>query len=489
MTKKRKHCSGQSKFKLALEDVKEAHTTNKIASALKIQQLTMIAFLVCCWLQNRKVVKIVAGYLRKIIAYRKQEVRHVVIRTALSIVISLFISACVPYKSELHSENQRVTQIDSEAMEINVEKSSSVSVESLSFQTIALAYHNHQNESIDDREYTYLQVDVVLNVVDETPVGVQALLLSEQGELLTIGSLDPMPERTAPLTSTVLKTGEETISIYFRGSDIGRTGIAPPYRFTLRLFVVDGDLLLEAESVIADFDQTINKEGIKVLAISDIGVSNSEVPGYDFLRVTIESIATSEGSLLVQGQLFASDFLLTDLTKLFVYQKGQTAFALDFPAADIAANSIDGPYTLYLTLDQGSNIIHYVYATNAYQARQFRMPLAFFTGSMSERGVDANGNGRYEKLNVDVEVMTLSGTSLKLYGRLESAGSVIELSEEELPPSNESLIVTLTFTGSTIQRQGINGPFQIYLFLVDAANQEVTNIYYVTRNYMFSDFE
>jgi formylglycine-generating enzyme required for sulfatase activity len=112
--------------------------------------------------------------------------------------------------------------------------------------------------------------------------------------------------------------------------------------------------------------------------IGDQGI-DQDLDGYfDYLEITIPLTVNTAGSFAVSGDLYAGETLISTASFDAVLAVGSQTINLLFPAEDIAAGNLDGPYTLktLMLLDTSSvtNLVQSIdpdYQTSTYQVSQF----------------------------------------------------------------------------------------------------------------------
>lgn len=152
---------------------------------------------------------------------------------------------------------------------------------------------------------------------------------------------------------------------------------------------------------------------------------------------------------------------------------GPHVASLFYSGSAINGSGFDGPYTVELGLwDSASNLLDTdVQTTGAYLHTDFEALGAVFTPPFSDHGVDANGDGLFETLNVAVNLtVNAAGTFLTtglLY--LISPGELrlilTSLTIDTLPPGPQTVV--LPFSGGAIRASGIDGPYTVSLDLLD----------------------
>ena len=91
------------------------------------------------------------------------------------------------------------------------------------------------------------------------------------------------------------------------------------------------------------------------------------------------------------------------------------------------------------------------------------MNLASLTGDFSDKGIDVNGDGKLDYLNVDVGVNVVIPGEYSLYGFLldrENRKVVWSADHKSLSSGNQTM--QLTFDGKTIENSRLNGPYYLH---------------------------
>jgi hypothetical protein len=146
---------------------------------------------------------------------------------------------------------------------------------------------------------------------------------------------------------------------------------------------------------------------------------------------------------------------------------------IDFAGPAIRAHGVDGPYRIGpVTLLAKSGAIAdshpLAYVTPAYSVSQFGPPLVALTGRYSDAPNDPNGDGRYEVLNLGVELMPGYGGVVKARGRLvDPQGRELGWAEVYEPvEKGVAKTISIPFPGGTIFRSGLDGPYTLTSLLV-----------------------
>jgi len=167
-----------------------------------------------------------------------------------------------------------------------------------------------------------------------------------------------------------------------------------------------------------------DQAGLTVRGVKDYGLDLDGDGYFDQLVIELEVNAAQAGTywleadlgvdrqvpaLVWTGGLVAAAVVRADLAE------GTHTIQLAFDGLQISASKVDGPYVLkYLSItdvdnptpdDFADRALGYwssLYTTAAYQAYDFQNRGAALSGQVIERGLDADGDGLYESLSLDV---------------------------------------------------------------------------------------
>ena len=178
----------------------------------------------------------------------------------------------------------------------------------------------------------------------------------------------------------------------------------------------------------------------------------------------------------------------------------QVALDHDGPAGAVAAG--DGHYTGSFTATTQAGLYTVVVSAERADPAFTRQQLLQFTvaqsattfsGAISDRGVDTDGDGRFDQLVVEVGVQVDVAAAYRVVGTLsDGAGTAIEQLrvEQDLPPGPQT--VALAFDGALLFALGHDGPF----LLEDLVLEEVATVTglavgptYTTAAYLHTDFQ
>jgi PKD repeat protein len=247
------------------------------------------------------------------------------------------------------------------------------------------------------------------------------------------------------------------------------------------------------------------QSGLVVRGVDDYG-ADLDGDGYlDQLVVEIEVDAPQVGTYWIQGQLgddhdlpalLGTDSLIAATVVRADLAEGANTVRLPFEGLRISAAKVDGPYVLqYLSItdvdDPGpddfvNNALGQwsaLYTTAAYGAHDFETLGAVLSREITEKGLDADGNGLYEALTLNV------GLDIFTPGTYTVQGALYD--------STGGFAAQATWTGkdSTASLQferlvGTRGPYTLEsIYLLNADNEMIDAMFeaYTTQQVMAAE--
>ncbi len=221
---------------------------------------------------------------------------------------------------------------------------------------------------------------------------------------------------------------------------------------------------------------------------------------FDLLRIETTVDVAEEGQYLAAGRLFdAGGEWISDATTEVTLGAGQHTVALDFSGLDIALHREPGPYELrytYLYDSTGSlaDSLPAPYVTSAYDYTQFQgLPVAL-TGNYTDFGTDTNGDGIFDYLTVDVEVVVENAGNYAMNARLldQAENEIIWASTSAWLTAGIPQTMRLNFSGPSIFANGADGPYylrDVYVYNTgNPALSDSTYEAYTTAAFALSDF-
>jgi hypothetical protein len=148
--------------------------------------------------------------------------------------------------------------------------------------------------------------------------------------------------------------------------------------------------------------------------------------------------------------------------------------------------------TLYDSYGQILDHRDEAYTTEGYFSIDPNPQLARLSGEYSDHGVDVNGDGKYELLNVD------AGVRIFFPGQYTLTGYLYDKNESEIGWAIDNGVfeagnrtMHLEFDGMPIERHGVDGPYTLSKLFLAGENWRIkdsANNVYCTSSYKYSDF-
>ncbi len=282
------------------------------------------------------------------------------------------------------------------------------------------------------------------------------------------------------LTSAGLPAGPANLTIWFDGRPINQSGIDGPYTVDLVLFNENFSLLDFGTHTTQpyshlDFDPV---PAFMTPPHPDSGQDTNANGLFDLLNVDVQVQVNVPANYSASAFLHDASFTLTLFTFASVFLPiGPGSIRVSFPGGPINQSGIDGPYTVELQLYEsatglplGTNTT----TTQAYSHLAFDPIPAFMTPPHSDSGLDTNGNGLFDFLNVDVQVHANLAENYTVNGFLHDANfTLTEFASGSafLPIGPGS--VPVSFPGGPINQSGVDGPYTVELQLSEAGSSVV----------------
>ena len=231
----------------------------------------------------------------------------------------------------------------------------------------------------------------------------------------------------------------------------------------------------------------------------DAGVDDDFDGLFDSIRVAADVNVEKAGRYQFGITLLGGNGQKVNASTMADLQTGAQQVVVSFPAAEILHLGVGGPYAMKdaLLTYQGDGEVLIADSredagqTAAYALAAIDRPELFFTGQGTAVGVDTNGNGKYDVLRVQTEVL------VRFAGFHEWSGSIFDRNGRELGffsgagfLNAGSNTITFNFGGSKIGRGGVSGPYSlgsVLIFSSQASN--VVNHVLDTPAFSYKEFE
>ncbi|MCC6744959.1 MAG: alpha/beta fold hydrolase [Acidobacteria bacterium] len=224
---------------------------------------------------------------------------------------------------------------------------------------------------------------------------------------------------------------------------------------------------------------------------------------YDTLDINVPLTVETSGEYRIFGRLSDSNGNELTTASSAVLEVGQTTQSLSFSGIDLFANGADGPYAIHdiavealavsgeavlVTLLEGNQ-----YSTQGYDVAEFEHDLSISeTGEFAARGLDTDGSGKFDLLEVDVGVrVTLPGDYVVTAVLNDQGGAFVDSVTEvhTLVPGEQ--VARLHFDGGEIAVHQVDGPLVVRgfgLYGPDLPNFAST-ARYQTQPFYVEDFD
>lgn len=214
----------------------------------------------------------------------------------------------------------------------------------------------------------------------------------------------------------------------------------------------------------------------------DVGVDTDGDGLFNLLRINVGLNITTAGNYRLVGILTDAGGNTQNFSAKVAVNAGLNTVALDFDGEIIFKNRIDGPYHLssirlaedndleIAILDERTD----VFDTAAYSFRSFQHPPIVLTGVISSKGVDTNGNGLFDLLQVGLEAeITHAGFYQWSARLLDRNGVEIGFAANSGNLVTGTNVLDLFFDGTEIGRGGVDGPYFVRGLLVFGAGDSL----------------
>jgi hypothetical protein len=238
----------------------------------------------------------------------------------------------------------------------------------------------------------------------------------------------------------------------------------------------------------------------QITGFVDRGIDNNFDGLLDAVGVRPSATITAGGDYLVTVVLHGSNGRELQKSVSATFAAGTGSAEVVFPAADILRDlGVDGPYAVAEVRyyqNTGSDLVpadirYDLGNTAAYSLGQLQHARLRLSGTGSASGVDFDGNGLYDRLNVGV------GITADFAGFYTFSCSLTDSNGTELGFRSGSVFfgagdstLSLSFAGLPIGRNGVDGPYFISNLIMFGAGQSMTaSTAFTTPAFRASQFE
>ncbi|MBI3978926.1 MAG: hypothetical protein HY331_12135 [Chloroflexi bacterium] len=325
-----------------------------------------------------------------------------------------------------------------------------------------------------------------------------------------LGTLSQAGKDVARAERFVAGTGLLAAALDFDGREIRRSHAGGPYTVTLLLRddarncgETLGCFSSAVVTTTAPYSSTqfqLPPEEYLSIAYRDRGTDLDGNGLYDFLTVDLDAAAVRSGTYHLTGRLQDAAGRPVATAPVSATLDGVTrTVSSSFPGADLWRGGLAGSrYTLTLALDDAATgqrlaTLADVYTTAAYTSTQFEPPAARFIDRYADRGIDVDGDGLYDDLDVDVGVQVVVAGTYRLQAALLAGGGLpIAEAAAAGPLTTGTVTVTLRYDGIAIREAGAAGPYTLTGLVLedaDARRLDERTAPYTNTAYTLSQFE
>ncbi|MEX2497685.1 MAG: choice-of-anchor X domain-containing protein [Wenzhouxiangellaceae bacterium] len=236
-------------------------------------------------------------------------------------------------------------------------------------------------------------------------------------------------------------------------------------------------------------------------AFADFGLDSNGNGLFNQLVVEAGVNITDAGLYRIFGVLTDDNDNLHHANVVTELDAGPNTISLGFDGEALFRNGVDGPFRLkQLSLSEehpdGLNIMPVdelidAHSTGFYPFEAFEHAALLLPGTGTSVGVDTNGNGLFDRLDVTVDVRIEVAGFYQWSARLvDSNGTDLGLSSGSSSFSSGLQEMSFFFDGETIGSNGVNGPYHVTGLLLFGAGQSLVggNVF-TTDAFSASQFE
>ena len=347
--------------------------------------------------------------------------------------------------------------------------------------------HSEYGDDTDsDGLYNYLVFDISVEIFTPGWYAVEGYLYTAMENYISYDWVQ-----------TYLTAGSHTMELRFYGWPINQLAIDGPYHVHLTLYDpswndIGQGIWTTASYTYAEFMEV---PGAYAPPFSDNGVDTDSDGLYDLMQVNVSIDVNYAGRYVVSAYLRAPDWTnlayeVSDST----LSAGTNVIQFFFDAWDVSEAMTSGQFHVQLGLQAEVDGVlnwlgNYWYDTSDYDLLTFERPGAVFIAPFNDWTVDLDSDFLYDFLIVEIGVnVTVEGDYL-VTGELEDWWGDTFLTATNLTHlAVGDHLVQLSFPGWPIRYTGDNGPYDIYLtimnssLLLDEWNDN-------TGGYWWNDFE
>ncbi|SEH65124.1 hypothetical protein SAMN05660691_00643 [Rheinheimera pacifica] len=288
--------------------------------------------------------------------------------------------------------------------------------------------------------------------------------------------------------------GSHEISLRFSGQQILESGVDGPYELNLQA-VGPGGLHFAVSAVSPILDHRLfGERPLSILSGTDQGIDVDADSLFDLLRVQVELNVMTAGEYQVKATLLGAGNSVQNILLPVTLIQGSQSLSLDFSGVAIYRAQTDGPFEIAINIADMNDrtVASKTLLSQPYQYLQFE-GLIEFSGNLQAQGIDSNGNGRFEQLQVDIPVLSRTIGDFNIRATLrDSSGNKLLVAEQSIRFDNSNQLLRFLFDGAAIYNLQMDGPYTLTLILVQTANNYISDVVIVpqtTQSFSYEEFE
>ncbi len=234
--------------------------------------------------------------------------------------------------------------------------------------------------------------------------------------------------------------------------------------------------------------------------VFDQGIDTDGDGAFNYLEIGVELNVTAGGdySLQVSGLTSAFGFIFVGAYPSLSLETGVQTVTLRFVGTAIYTSGLNpvnvSSIELYDAEYRLLGVLSEVPLSREYAYTEFDAPGAVLMGVVSDQGVDSDGNGAFDVLEMGVEVnVTEAGEyNLQAYGLLTNDLDYIHVGDSQTAVLDVGLqVINLRFDGPTIYSSGLNASSVSNLYLYDSDYNTLGDLLDLplSQTYGFEEFD
>jgi len=319
-------------------------------------------------------------------------------------------------------------------------------------------------------------------MIDKNENGVNDALVFELTTLNTAGTfvfVINLLDKNGILTNETNKTlaaGINKVNITFSSLLLSQE----QFNYSIKVYNSSRKQKFRKDNILTQIYPTY-EEGFRTLDIKDSKVGKT-------LRInaTINS-PKDETHITTVFLNYANQSIFSKGSKTF--KAGTNNIIFDFDSETIKRTHYTGNFSIR-SVKIGRKTYKTDFATSFYDFRDFAS--SSYISSFADEGVDMDGNGKFDSLNINAAVSAFSaGNHILTAALYDLFGALVEIKNLSVNLDTGNNTIPLQFSGTNINEKKTNGPFvvkNIELYENGELADKLTDAY-TTKNYNFNDFD